>query len=86
MRYCVQVQVTHREGMMEMYGVPVTPEPQAGGAGTDARVDLGAWFGRGWNGAATLGEKGMDFVSNVLDRFREADGLGYDNEGDQNDN
>jgi hypothetical protein len=54
--------------------------------GSDARVDLGAWFGRGWNGAATLGEKGMDFVSNVLDRFREADGLGYDNEGDQNDN
>jgi hypothetical protein len=71
---------------MEMYGVPVTPEVQAGGAGADSRLDLGAWFGRGINGVAALGEKGMDVVSNILDRFREADGLGYDNEGDQNDN
>jgi hypothetical protein len=72
--------------MMERYGVPVTPEPQAGGASSDSRIDVGAWFGRGWNGATALGEKGMDLLSNVLDRFREADGLGYDNEGDQNDN
>jgi hypothetical protein len=86
LRCGVQVFGNTQGGQMEMYGVPVSPEPQAGGAGSDARVDLGAWFGRGWNGAATLGEKGMDFVSNVLDRFREADGLGYDNEGDQNDN
>jgi hypothetical protein len=71
---------------MEMYGVPVRPEPQADGVATDPRLDLGGWFGRGWNGAAALGEKGMDLLSNVLDRFREADGLGYDNEGDQNDN
>ena len=71
---------------MEMYGVPVTPEVKGGGPSPDARLDLGAWFGRGWNGASALGEKGMDFVSNILDRFREADGLGYDNEGDQNDN
>jgi hypothetical protein len=71
---------------MEMYGVPVTPEVKAGGAGADSRLDLGAWFGRGINGVAALGEKGMDVVSNILDRFREADGLGYDNEGDQNDN
>ncbi len=71
---------------MERYGVPATPEAQAGGVSTSPRIDVGAWFGRGWNGAATLGEKGMDFVGNVLDRFREADGLGYDNEGDQNDN
>ena len=71
---------------MEMYGVPVTPEVKAGGAGSDSRLDLGAWFGRGINGVAALGEKGMDVVSNILDRFREADGLGYDNEGDQNDN
>ena len=71
---------------MEMYGVPVTPEVKAGGAGVDSRLDLGAWFGRGINGVAALGEKGMDVVSNILDRFREADGLGYDNEGDQNEN
>jgi hypothetical protein len=71
---------------MEMYGVPVTPEVKAGGAGADSRLDLGAWFGRGINGVAALGEKGMDVVSSILDRFREADGLGYDNEGDQNDN
>ena len=71
---------------MEMYGVPVTPETQATGGAPDTRLDLGAWFGRGWNGASALGEKGMDLLSNMLDRFREADGLGYDNEGDQNDN
>jgi len=71
---------------MEMYGVPVTPETQAAGAAPDTRLDLGAWFGRGWNGASALGEKGMDLLSSMLDRVREADGLGYDNEGDQNDN
>lgn len=71
---------------MEMYGVPAPPEPKAAGAAPDARLDLGVWFGRGWNGAAALGEKGMDLLGSVLDRFREADGLGYDNEGDQNDN
>jgi hypothetical protein len=86
LRFGVQVLASHMEGKMEMYGVPVAPEAQGGGAGPDTRLDLGAWFGRGWNGAAAIGEKGMDFVSNVLDRFREADGLGYDNEGDQNDN
>ena len=69
-----------------MYGVPVTPETQAAGAAPDTRLDLGAWFGRGWNGASALGEKGMDLLSSMLDRVREADGLGYDNEGDQNDN
>ncbi len=71
---------------MEVYGVPVTPETQAAGAAPDTRLDLGAWFGRGWNGATALGEKGMDLLSSMLDRVREADGLGYDNEGDQNDN
>ena len=71
---------------MEVYGVPVTPETQGAGAAPETRLDLGAWFGRGWNGAAALGEKGMDLLGSVLDRFREADGLGYDNEGDQNDN
>ena len=71
---------------MEVYGVPVTPDAKAAGAAPDTRLDLGAWFGRGWNGAAALGEKGMDLLSSMLDRVREADGLGYDNEGDQNDN
>ncbi len=71
---------------MEVFGVPVKPEPQAAGNVSDARLDLGAWFGRGWNGASALGEKGMEMLTGMLDRFREADGLGYDNEGDQNDN
>jgi hypothetical protein len=30
---------------MEMYGVPVTPEVKAGGAGADSRLDLGAGSG-----------------------------------------
>jgi hypothetical protein len=59
---------------MEMYGVPAPPEPQASGAAPDTRLDLGGWFGRGWNGTAALGEKGMDLLGSVLDRFREADG------------
>lgn len=71
---------------MEPYGVPVTPDPQAAGHVADPLLDLGAWFGRGWNGASALGERGMDLLSGLLDRVREADGLGYDNEGDQNEN
>jgi hypothetical protein len=71
---------------MEPYGVPARPETQAAGAVPDTLLDLGAWFGRGWSGASALGEKGMELLSNMLDRFREADGLGYDNEGDQNEN
>jgi hypothetical protein len=72
--------------MMEVLGVPVTPDAKAAGAIPDSRLDLGAWFGRGWNGAAALGEKGMDLLASMVEKFREADGLGYDNEGDQNDN
>jgi len=72
--------------MMEVLGVPATPDVKAAGAIPDSRLDLGAWFGRGWNGAAALGEKGMDLLASMVEKFREADGLGYDNEGDQNDN
>ena len=72
---------------MDGLGVPATPDAQAAGAlPPDTRIDLGAWFGRGWNGAAALGEKGMELLNTVLDQFREAEGLGYDNEGDTNDN
>jgi hypothetical protein len=72
--------------MMEVLGVPVTPDAKAAGAVPDSPLDLGAWFGRGWKGAAALGEKGMDLLASMVEKFREADGLGYDNEGDQNDN
>ena len=70
---------------MEMYGVPASPEGQAGG-GTDGEdtLNLGAWFQKGWTGVGSLGEKGADFVTGIFDRFREADALGYDDniEGD----
>jgi hypothetical protein len=71
---------------MEPFGVPARPDAQGAGAVPDTRMDLGAWFGRGWNGAQALGEKGMEWLGGMLEKFREADGLGYDNEGDQNDN
>jgi hypothetical protein len=72
------------EVVMELFGVPATPDPQAG-AGTDKPEDvlnLGSWFQKGWTTAGSIGEKGTDFVAGIFDRFREADALGYDNDGD----
>ena len=74
---------------MELFGVPGVPDPQAGG-GTEAKkedvLNLGAWFQRGWTGATSIGEKGADAFAGIFDRFREADALGYDNDGDQTEN
>ncbi|MEO8578028.1 MAG: hypothetical protein ABI556_15065 [Gemmatimonadales bacterium] len=72
------------EEVMELFGVPAMPDPQAG-AGTEKPEDvlnLGAWFQKGWTTAGSIGEKGTDFVAGMFDRFREADALGYDNDGD----
>ena len=68
---------------MELYGVPTPPEGQAGGGTGEDTLNLGAWFQKGWTGVGNIGEKGADFVAGIFDRFREADALGYDNEGDQ---
>ncbi len=72
---------------MELFGVPPRPDAQAGG-GTDGEdtLNLGAWFQKGWNGVGSIGEKGADFVAGMFDRFREADALGYDNDGDETEN
>ena len=68
---------------MELHGVPAQPEIQAAAAeGSDEALNLGAWFQKGWTGVGSIGEKGADFVAGIFDRFREADALGYDNEGD----
>ena len=70
------------EGVVELFGVPATPDAQGGG--TD-----GAWFQKGWTTAGSIGEKGADFVAGIFDRFREADALAYDDdnsEGDQTEN
>ena len=73
---------------MELYGVPTTPDvTKAGGSEAPEDVlNLGAWFQRGWNTAGSIGEKGAEFVAGIFDRFREADALGYDSEGDQTEN
>jgi hypothetical protein len=71
---------------MDSYGVPVRPDAAAGGVGSEPVAGVAAWLGKGLAGAANLGEKGMDLLSSVIDRFREADGLGYDNEGDSTEN
>ncbi|MDQ3243007.1 MAG: hypothetical protein M3Q09_04715 [Gemmatimonadota bacterium] len=74
------------EVAMEYQGVPVTPDKASGAVSPEVGPNLGAWFHRGWAGATNFGEKGNDFVGGILDRFREADALGYDNEGDQTEN
>lgn len=73
---------------MEAYGVPAAPDPQASGRETASEdvLNLGAWFQKGWNGAAAIGEKGTDLIAGMFDRLFEADALGYDNEGDQPEN
>ncbi|HEY8165933.1 MAG TPA: hypothetical protein VIF83_10320 [Gemmatimonadaceae bacterium] len=71
---------------MDVYRVPVAPEAAAGGVAAESVSGLGAWLGKGLAGAANLGEKGMDLLNSMIDRFREADGLGYDNEGDSTEN
>ena len=64
-----------------------TPDGKAGGAdGAEDVLNLGAWFQKGWTTAGSIGEKGADFVAGIFDRFREADALAYDNEGDQTEN
>ena len=72
---------------MKSIGVPASPDVQAGGGrggeGTEEALNLGAWFQKGWNGAGNMGERSADFMAGIFDRFREADALGYDNEGDQ---
>jgi hypothetical protein len=75
------------EVVMELYRVPATPDPQVGAAEVaEDTLNLGAWFQKGWNSAASIGEKGADLVAGMFDRLLEADGLGYDNEGDQTEN
>jgi len=73
---------------MELFGVPVRPEVQPGGAERAEDVlNLGAWFQRGWTTAGSIGERSADFVAGIFDRFREADALAYDNnEGESNEN
>lgn len=72
---------------MELSGVPARRDPQPGGAERAEDVLIfGAWFQKGWTSAGSIGEKGADFVSGMFDRFREADALGYDNDGDQTEN
>ena len=72
---------------MELFGGPATPDTQAGGAERAEDVlNLGAWFQKGWTTAGSIGEKSADFVAGLFDRFREAESLGFDNEGDQNEN
>lgn len=72
---------------MELFGVPHTPDAQAGGAERAEDVlNLGAWFQKGWTTAGSIGERSADFVAGIFDRFREADALAYDNEGDSNEN
>ncbi|HEX2723160.1 MAG TPA: hypothetical protein VHM24_09590 [Gemmatimonadaceae bacterium] len=74
---------------MEHFGVPPRPDPKAG-AGAEKPEDvlnLGAWFQKGWTTAGNIGEKSADLVAGIFDRFREADALGYDNDGEnQNEN
>ena len=69
---------------MKLHGVPASPDAQAGG-GTEGKdtLNLGAWYQRGSAGA---GEEGAEFTAGIFDRFREADALGYDNDGDQTEN
>jgi hypothetical protein len=77
------------EVVMELFGVPATPDAQAGGTERAEDVlNLGAWFQKGWTTAGSIGEKGADFVAGIFDRFREADALAYDNdsEGESNEN
>ena len=49
-------------------------------------LNLGAWFQKGWTTAGSIGERSADFVAGIFDRFREADALAYDNEGESNEN
>jgi len=75
------------EVVMELFGVPATPDAPGGGAERAEDVlNLGAWFQKGWTTAGSIGERGADFVAGIFDRFREADALAYDNEGEQNEN
>ena len=73
---------------MELFGLPIKPEVQAGGAERAEDVlNLGAWFQKGWTTAGSIGERSADFVAGIFDRFREADALAYDdNEGESNEN
>lgn len=72
---------------MEHQGARATPDPEGSEASSqEDLVNLGAWFQRGWPSASSNGEKSTEFPGAILDRFREADALGYDNEGDQTDN
>jgi hypothetical protein len=78
------------EVVMELFGVPATPDASAsGGDGAEDVLNLGAWFQKGWTTAGSIGEKSADFVAGIFDRFREADALAYDDdnsEGDQTEN
>jgi hypothetical protein len=72
---------------MELFGVPATPDAQAGGTERAEEVlNLGAWFQKGWTTAGSIGERSADFVEGIFDRFREAEALAYDNEGENSEN
>lgn len=72
---------------MGVFRAPTPPEVEAGGKdGAEDVLNLGAWFQKGWTTAGSIGERSADFVAGLFDRFREADALAYDNDGDQTEN
>lgn len=72
---------------MEFHGGPAAPDATGTGTvNTEVGPNLGEWFQRGLTSVTNIGEKGADLVGGILDRFREADALAYDNDGDQTDN
>ncbi len=71
---------------MRVFGVPVRTDLTGGQEGAEEVLNLGAWFQKGWTIAGSIGEKGTDSVAAIFDRFREAESLGFDNEGDQTEN
>lgn len=69
---------------MRVFGVPAVPDTV--GAEGQEGLNLGAWFQKGWTFASGLGDRSSDSVASIIDRFREAESLGFDNEEEQTEN
>ena len=67
---------------MDVYGSDIAPDEEAGGSGgTDTTPEVGSWLQRGSPKESALNDRGVGIpVNAMLDRFREADALTFDNE------
>jgi hypothetical protein len=73
---------------MDVFGMDNAPDDELGGAtgNTGPTPNVGSWFQRGSASDAALSDRGVGVPINaMLDRVRESDALGFEDEEEEED-